>query len=1543
MSSVSTAIFNFSLTVLLPHIYWVMAYCCLYLWCFTDDIISPSCYVLSDSWFRPPNPKYSLPSRPTQRIPWKTDSSFPASWMVLSVTMLTMAAASELQISPAMSRSCSVPVKSRSHASRPVSGPTRPIRPLKLWERPIHDWEWDSVSINPTIPAKYLHLSGFGAAFESTLTLKYQAYWAAEDAWSADHPDSDDFVPSTSSTVFDPDVILSTPLFRHRLHVAPHSFNSTQVDTRFIAALTSDTYRDRGTSSSTEDLFPIIFDTGCSFAMTPDLSDFISEPVKGNWGSVTTASGSLPITAFGLVEWHVISNTGDEHKLKVPCHLVEGANQRLFSPQDYARYHNMPTDTATYQGNAASAWFKLALSDNYLGCNVDPRSNIPMLIAARQPKADCSCSGCHSCSVNTAYLSVLAPENANLTGAQKTLLLDHQRLGHINFAHLQALYRPTDTTCHFDGCSKEGEGCLPSRHASVSTCDPPQCLACNAAKARRRPSGAKKTTIRPERENILSLDILRPGQRVSVDQYESSVRGRLPSTRGREKAHQKYCGGTLFIDHASTYIHVENQSSLSATDTIRSKHIFEQQARGCGVEVEHYHTDNGVFTSKKFEEELTAERQSADRSATGAHHQNGNAERAIQTVQNMARAMMLHSSIMWTDEFDQSLWPYALDYSAWLYNHTPRQDSGLAPMEVFCGTKLECRYLRRAKVWGCPAYVLDPRLQDGQKIPKWEPRARRGQFLGFSRRHSSLVGLIRNMNTQYITPQFHVVYDELFTTVTSDQSHDMTETWIDLFKDSRESYIEGHDETTDGPIPALHDHWLTLEEQEQRTKDTERPLRLPDPTLTDDDNSNNSDDDSEQGEDDSHENPPGQGEDDDVDLRHQGEHPRQQGEHPRQLEESVTRPRRNPRRAARDRPHKGKSDPHSVRFHTSGIMEGFRLQASDRRVRFLDADVSELGFFNSIDWDASFNDPQDQYFCHLMNVSTDPISKEIYNQHPLAFATKASAADAPTLYDILKLPAGKDRSDWFDAMDKELDDLMDKGTFTIENRSVAQGHEITPSTWVFKRKRRPDGFIIRYKARFCVRGDRQKETGQSKDDTYAPVVDWATIRLIFNLAVHFNWHTQQIDFKNAFVQSVLPAPIFLELPPGGYSTNYPGKILKVTRSLYGDRRAPRLWYNHLRNFLIDKSGFVTSDIDACLFLKKDLLVIVYVDDAIICSPKKEIVDKFLLALRSNEYDFTEDGDLAAYLGVSILKRDDGSLLLQQKGLTDRIIALLGLNDGTAKFTPAVCPLGKCKNDPPALGEFNYRSAIGMMMYLGNNTRADCTFAINQCARFSSDPRIPHEKAVKRIGRYLLGTRDEGLVIRPNGSLALDTYVDADFAGLWNYEDLQDEDCVRSRSGFLITLGDSPVYWTSKLQTEVATSTMESEYIALSQSMKQLIPLKHVYREIIQHMNLPIDAVSTISTVFEDNNAALILARSTNPPRLTPRSKSIAVKYHWFRSHLSESSIVIQSIGTDLQRANILTKPLTRFKFEHEREMLMGWPPRSVRGRVSRESTQTMRV
>jgi len=196
-------------------------------------------------------------------------------------------------------------------------------------------------------------------------------------------------------------------------------------------------------------------------------------------------------------------------------------------------------------------------------------------------------------------------------------------------------------------------------------------------------------------QHTLSQNILQPGEHIFIDQYESSIRGHLPTTQGLESPSQQYCGGTLFFDIASQFIFICHQISLGTTDTLMSKSQFEHEAAHCGITVDHYHTDNGIFTKSQFCDALLSANQGHTISGVGAHHQNGLAERAIKTIQDMTRTMMLHLSVHWPDEYDVRLWPFAMDYAVWLYNHTPQRDSGLAPMELFCGTRLNCEYLRR--------------------------------------------------------------------------------------------------------------------------------------------------------------------------------------------------------------------------------------------------------------------------------------------------------------------------------------------------------------------------------------------------------------------------------------------------------------------------------------------------------------------------------------------------------------------------------------------------------------------------------------------------------------------------------------------------------------------------------------------------------------------------------------------------------------------------------------------------------------------------------
>ena len=138
------------------------------------------------------------------------------------------------------------------------------------------------------------------------------------------------------------------------------------------------------------------------------------------------------------------------------------------------------------------------------------------------------------------------------------------------------------------------------------------------------------------------------------------------------------------------------------------------------------------------------------------------------------------------------------------------------------------------------------------------------------------------------------------------------------------------------------------------------------------------------------------------------------------------------------------------------------------------------------------------------------------------------------------------------------------------------------------------------------------------------------------------------------------------------------------------------------------------------------------------------------------------------------------------------------------------------------------------------------------------------------------------------------------------------------------IGNCPVMWTSKLQTETALSTMQAEYIALSTAMRDLLPFQELLHELCDHIGLDENKLATIkSTVWEDNNGALTLA-NLEPPRITPKAKHFAIKYHWFREQLRPKEIQIVKVDTTKQVADIFTKGLRREQFVAVRKLLSGW-------------------
>jgi hypothetical protein len=270
--------------------------------------------------------------------------------------------------------------------------------------------------------------------------------------------------------------------------------------------------------------------------------------------------------------------------------------------------------------------------------------------------------------------------------------------------------------------SSDGSPFWPKDFGAAVKCDTPKCEVCEIVKAKRRANKAETTTKNSERDGALKADHLSLELRVSVDHFECSKRGLTCDSYDKATSNQ-YVGGCLFVDHSSSYVHVEHQVGLSAVETIRAKQSYEILYMDNGIFVQYYLTDSGAFKANAFVKHIHDTHQLLRFCGTNANHQNGVAERAIQSISNMTRAMILHTSIQSKDGIDASLWPQAVTYAAHIYNNTPKD--GFCPADLFTGSAITRHRLMDLHVWGCPLYVLDPKIQQGKKLPRWEPRSRR--------------------------------------------------------------------------------------------------------------------------------------------------------------------------------------------------------------------------------------------------------------------------------------------------------------------------------------------------------------------------------------------------------------------------------------------------------------------------------------------------------------------------------------------------------------------------------------------------------------------------------------------------------------------------------------------------------------------------------------------------------------------------------------------------------------------------------------------------
>ena len=199
-------------------------------------------------------------------------------------------------------------------------------------------------------------------------------------------------------------------------------------------------------------------------------------------------------------------------------------------------------------------------------------------------------------------------------------------------------------------------------------------------------------------------------------------------------------------------------------------------------------------------------------------------------------------------------------------------------------------------------------------------------------------------------------------------------------------------------------------------------------------------------------------------------------------------------------------------------------------------------------------------------------------------------------------------------MIKELEDHHKHKHWKLVKREDIGNAKTVKAIWAFKRKRRPDGSLLKHKARLNAHGGMQVY-GHNYWDTYAPVVNWISIRMMLTLSVIHQLYTTSIDFTLAFPQADVETTIYMEVPLG-CEVPEGDYVCLLLKNLYGLKQAAKTWFECLRDSLIAPEeqggyGFKQSVIDPCIFYKDGLILISWVDDCLIFSTKKEIADKFI--------------------------------------------------------------------------------------------------------------------------------------------------------------------------------------------------------------------------------------------------------------------------------------------------------------------------------------------
>ncbi|GKA24913.1 putative ribonuclease H-like domain-containing protein [Tanacetum coccineum] len=358
---------------------------------------------------------------------------------------------------------------------------------------------------------------------------------------------------------------------------------------------------------------------------------------------------------------------------------------------------------------------------------------------------------------------------------------------------------------------------------------------------------------------------------------------------------------------------------------------------------------------------------------------------------------------------------------------------------------------------------------------------------------------------------------------------------------------------------------------------------------------------------------------------------------------------------------------------------------------------------------------------------------------------------------------------WIEAMQNELLQFKLQKVWTLVD--LPYGKRTIGTKWVNRNKKDKRGIVIRNKARLVTQRYTQEE-GIDYDEVFAPVARIEAIRLFLAYASFKEFVVYQMDVKNVFLYGTIKEEVYVCQPLGFEDPEFPNKVYKVEKALYGLHQAPRAWYETLSTYLLE-NRFRRGTIDKNLFIKKD---------------KDDI------------------------LFVQVKQKDDGIFISQDKYVAD-ILKKFDFATVKTASTPMETNKALLKDEEAADVDVHlYRSMIGSLMYL-TASRPDIMFVVCACARFQVTPKTSHLHAVKRIFRYLKGHPKLGLWYPRDSPFDLEAFSDSDYAGA----SLDRKSTIRGCQFFRRRL----ISWKCKKHTIIANSTTETESVAAANCCGQI--------------------------------------------------------------------------------------------------------------------------